>query len=362
MSLDGGAGPSAQARDRQVLSDLRAALGAARLHRRTTGRVLLELAFHVLLLAAGTTLFFGTPGFALRGAGLLLAGLGSVGLATNTHTSAHGATSERRWVNDALAVFGYPVVLGLSITYWRRKHNLLHHGSPNVEGIDPDHEFGRFFALARSQMARGGLLGAYHRRVQGFLFIPAALLMGTNMRFLGLRYAFSRLGAPGPGRRAAALDLGAFGLHVVLWLVLPAVLFSPVSALVFYAVRDVLLSVALFAIFVPAHIPHECPFFAREAAPTDLVLRQTVTTVDFRAGRVAGLFLSGLQYQIEHHLFPGLSHVHYRLLAPLVKETLTRHGYPYRQLGWGEALAKSVRVAFDPKPAVSASVSTGQPA
>lgn len=338
------------ARDRALLSALRAALVGAGLHRRATGRVLAELAFHLLLLFGGASLFFGAAPAALRAAGLLLAALGSVGLGTNTHTSAHGATSEKRWVNDLLSLAGYPVLLGLPLAYWRHKHNGLHHSFPNVDGLDPDHDFVPFFALARSQVAERGFFRACHRHLQGYLFVPSALLMGPSMRLRGLRYAIGRLRDTKPARRGAAADLGAFGLHLALWLVLPALLFSPVEAVVLYAARDALLSVALFGIFVPAHIPRECAYYARDGAPPDLVLRQTATTVDFRAGRLAGFFLSGLQFQIEHHLFPGLSHVHYARLGPLVREALTREGYPYRELGWGEALVKSVRVAFDPKP------------
>ncbi len=336
-----------------ALAEIRSALVRAGLQRKVPGRILVELAVHVSLLAGGVVLFFAADGFAPKTAGLLVTALGSVGVGTNTHTSAHGATSERRWINDLLAILGYPILLGLSITYWRQKHNVLHHGSPNVDGVDPDHEFQPWFALADSQVGGSRLLRFYQRRIQGFLFMPVgALLMSHNMRVLGVAHAIGRL-FKGPSRRATAADLGAFVLYVTLWWVLPWTLASPLQAVALNVGRDVLLSVALFLIFTPAHIPHSCAFYSKDAFPDDLVLRQAATTIDYRAGTLSSFFLSGLQFQLEHHLFPGLPHVHYRRLAPLVRETFARHGYPYRLLGWGEALAASARVAFHPKETVT---------
>ena len=337
-----------------VLAELRDALAREGLLRKATGRILTELGVHLAVLATGLVLYFAADGLVLRGIALALVAAGSVGVGTNTHTSAHGATSERRWVNEALAFFGYPLLLGLSITYWRRKHNVLHHGSPNVEGVDPDHEFAPWFALASSQVSRSRLLGAYHRKVQGVLFMPvAALFMAPNMRVIGIAETLRRL-VRGPGRKGPALDLAALLVHVGLFWVLPWTLASPAEAIVLNVARELLLSASLFAIFAPAHLPEECAFFARDGAPEDPVLRQAATTIDFRVGKVASFFMAGLQYQLEHHLFPGVSHVHYARLSRAVKEAFERHGYPYRQIGWGEALVRCARVGFHPKAVVAA--------
>lgn len=335
-----------------VLAEVREALVRQGLHRKATGRILSELGIHLALLAGGVILFFAVDSAPLKGVALLMAVAGSVGVGTNTHTSAHGATSERRWVNEVLSFFGYPLLLGLSITYWRRKHNILHHGSPNVEGVDPDHEFRPWFALATSQVSRSPLLGAYHRRLQGLLFMPvAALLMAPNMRVLGVLTTIGKL-FRGPGRGSAAIDLAALAVNVGLWWVLPWFFATPAEVIVLNVVRELLLSASLFAIFAPAHLPHECVYYAREAQPEDPVLRQAATTIDFRVGRLASFFMAGLQYQLEHHLFPSVSHVHYSRVSRVVREVLEKHGYPYRQLGWGEALRRCAQVAFHPKPLV----------
>jgi hypothetical protein len=75
------------------------------------------------------------------------------------------------------------------------------------------------------------------------------------------------------------------------------------------------------------------------------VLVQTVTTVNFRAGWFGRLLCSGVDYQLEHHLFPGICHTYYPQVSPLLKRYCEERGYPYRTLGWWEAIWKSL-IAF----------------
>ena len=74
-----------------------------------------------------------------------------------------------------------------------------------------------------------------------------------------------------------------------------------------------------------------------------------MTTVNFRAGFVGRFLCSGLEYQIEHHFFPSVSHVHLPAIQPLVEAFCRRQGIPYRTLGWGEAIWKSWYAFASPK-------------
>jgi fatty acid desaturase len=82
---------------------------------------------------------------------------------------------------------------------------------------------------------------------------------------------------------------------------------------------------------------------------TDLALLQTSTTLNFRGGWLARLVCSGLDYQIEHHLFPGIPHTSYRKMSPLVRRFCLEHGLPYRSLPWGKALWESWMVLRNPQ-------------
>jgi fatty acid desaturase len=82
------------------------------------------------------------------------------------------------------------------------------------------------------------------------------------------------------------------------------------------------------------------------------VLRQTATTVNFRTGPIGRFLCSGVEYQIEHHLFPRISHVYYPELSPLVEQFCRERNYPYRTLGWFEAIWKSLATFYRLRPVV----------
>jgi fatty acid desaturase len=88
-------------------------------------------------------------------------------------------------------------------------------------------------------------------------------------------------------------------------------------------------------------------------------MRQLQGTLNFRTGFIGRRACNGLDFQIEHHLFPNICHVYYPRIAPLVREFCLRNGYPYRCFGWGEAIFQVVCGYFSttadtpPRPAES---------
>ena len=138
---------------------------------------------------------------------------------------------------------------------------------------------------------------------------------------------------------------------------IPSIFFGPLPVLALYAVRVVLLGYAIFIAFAPAHFPEEAAFLDREGKgraeyfrKADYILLQTSTTLNFRTGFFGRLFCAGVDYQIEHHLFPGYSHVYYPEMSRILKRFCEVNGYPYRTLGWWEAVWKSLVVFGRPKP------------
>jgi linoleoyl-CoA desaturase len=80
------------------------------------------------------------------------------------------------------------------------------------------------------------------------------------------------------------------------------------------------------------------------------VLRQTCTTTNFRVGAIGRMLCSGLDSQIEHHLFPAFDHTRYSKMSAEVQAFCEKHGYPYRRLGWWEAVGKAFGSFRHPKP------------
>jgi linoleoyl-CoA desaturase len=127
------------------------------------------------------------------------------------------------------------------------------------------------------------------------------------------------------------------------------VLFGFFSFIKVYITEMVLLGYGMFIAFAPAHFPEEAMFAGQNQRREDFVLRQTATTLNFRTGWFGRLLMSGVEYQIEHHLFAGIPHVYYPKLSPIVQQYCREHGYPYRTLGWGEAVWKALLIFRKPK-------------
>ena len=331
------------------LAELHAALRARGCYRRPTGRLLAELGLFLAIVAAALAMWITLEGVVVHLAALLLLTLGSLGVGANTHTSSHYATSERRWLNELLTYFGCSFFLQFSATYWWHKHG-VHHRSPNVIGVDADVDFKPLFALDRDEAGQCSRRRRWYYRWQ-WVILPLAIASNAfNMQIAGWSHLVGALARRATRRPEHWIDLGAMALHWVVWIVVPLSFFAPADVALFHLMRTVLLSYAFFAAFAPAHLPAEALFVRPAPGRGDFFLRQTATTVNFRTGRIGRLLCAGLDYQIEHHLLPGLSHVYYPDASEVVRAYCERHGYPYRTLGWGEAIWKALLVFYRPKP------------
>jgi len=314
-------------------------------------RVFAEWLLALFLGMSGMLLLYdGALPLLVRAAALLVSTLGFVVLGTIGHTASHGGFSRSAAGNQILFYATYPLLGMLSARYWRHSHIHVHHSAPNVVGIDDDCDLRPLFSL--NEQHREGA-GAWHR-YQGLLLPLALPLNYFNLQRQGLRRLASELKDPRLRKPAAMPDPACVVLHVAIFVVLPMAFVSVSVALGVYALRMSMLGVGLFAVLAPGHYPGEAACLdASQRKAGHFWLRQTVATVDFRTGPVGRWICAGLQYQIEHHLFPGLCHVHYPAVSEAVREFCSKHGLPYRTLGWGEALWKSYRVFFFPKPVIA---------
>jgi fatty acid desaturase len=128
-------------------------------------------------------------------------------------------------------------------------------------------------------------------------------------------------------------------------------LFWPLPAVIaFYVLRNILLGYAMYAVLAPGHFPAEAQRSTDEVRRgADFFAVQTAGTVSFRTGLIGRFLCSGLEYQVEHHLFPNVSHVHYPEISVVVRELCVEHGLSYRSYSWGMALWKSWEVLRFPQ-------------
>jgi len=317
---------------------------------RPIGRLLLDLLGFLALAAGGAAVFLFADGWALRLCGLVVSTAGSVGVATFTHTASHNAIADSAAANRALTYFGYSFFWGLSATYWWHKHVVVHHPAPNVIGVDDDADFSPWLALTRREVAASrGWRRVYYERLQHWLFPLLLAGMGFGMQSAAWAHLIGGLRDPRRRSRRHAIDLTVLLAHLAVWIVLPMLFFPPLNVLGFYALRVSLMGFGVFAVSAPGHIPAYAIFIEPHEPSRDFLLRQTATTANFTTGRLGRWLCSGLEYQIEHHLFPGICHRYYPELSPRVQELCRRFGLPYHVYGWDRALAMCFAVLARPK-------------
>ena len=269
-------------------------------------------------------------------------GLAMAGIGFNVqHDGGHRATSTHQGWNRAMALT--LDVLGGSSYLWNWKHNVQHHSSPNVAGLDVDIDIEPLVRLSPEQAWR-----PWHRYQHLYTWGLYALL-AVKWHFVDdfKDVIRGRIGASAFPRPKGA-DLAAFlGGKVFFFgwaFVVPMWLHPWWQVLLGYLLASVVLSLALALTFQAAHCVEGAAFPAASER-REWAEHQAVTSVDFAPRHPLWTwYLGGLNYQLEHHLFPRVCHVHYPALAAMVQAVCERHGVPYRVLpGAGAALASHAR-------------------
>lgn len=315
-----------------------------------TGLMLLQLASHVALALGGIAAFVVSENLFVRICALVVTTAGSLGITTYSHTASHYCAVPRKWANEVLTYFGFTLFWGESSTYWWSKHVVGHHPVPNVIGADPDADLSPWFALTADEVrASKGLWRFYYERLQ-FLVFPFMLAgMVFGMQAQGWVFVFKALRNPARRNYRHWVDLGVLVLHYVVWLGLPMLFFSPLAVVGLYALRAAALGYAVLAVAGPGHLPLYAACIGVEEPSDDWLLRQTATTANFSTGWFGHWLCGGLEYQVEHHLFPKVNHAYYPQLAPMVQELCRQRGLPYITYSWDHAMWKVYSVLATPK-------------
>ncbi len=247
------------------------------------------------------------------------------------HDAAHNAYSDRGWVNRLLAMS--LDLLGGSSFAWARKHNSIHHSFANITGHDDDIDMGWLGRLSPHQrrFAFHRLQHFYIWFLYGFVAIKWHVFDDFRDLIKGRigGHTFAR-----PRGWNLATFVGGKMLFFSLALLLPS-LFHPVWAvLVFYVLVSYVQGMTLSLVFQLAHCVEDAsfpmPLEGTGRIEASWAVHQVETTVDFgRGNRALSWFAGGLNFQIEHHLFPNVCHVHYPALAPLVERTCDELGIRY---------------------------------
>ena len=247
------------------------------------------------------------------------------------HDANHGAYFRRRRYNHLLG-WTADALLGFSSYAWRVKHNVAHHTYTNVDGFDDDARQVPVARFAPSQEAKSWY------RFQHFYIWPLYTLMGLRLQLLGDIAAFTR-GRIGESalRTPRGWDLvGAIAgkaIFVTWAIAIPLLVYPWWAVLLAYLGFAMVTSLIMATTFQLAHCVEEASFPSAEelrAVRPSWAVHEVETTVNFcPRNPVLTWLLGGLNFQIEHHLFPRVPHTHYPHIAQIVQRNCARHGVRY---------------------------------
>jgi len=310
----------------------------AGLMRRRPGYYTVKIAITVGLFAAGWTGFvlLGRSWYQLLIAAFLAAVFTQV--AFLGHDAGHRQIFATRTGNDLLGFLYGNLLVGLSFGWWIDKHN-RHHAHPNTEGADPDIGDGALAFTAAQARNRKTVLGRMLARSQAWLFFPLLLLEGFNLHVASVRALLDRSDGA-HRRRSRTIEAALLAGHTAAYLTALFLVLSPGQALAFLAIQQGLFGLYMGISFAPNH--KGMPILSA-SAKTDFLRRQVLTSRNVRGSRVTDFVLGGLNYQIEHHLFPSMPRPNLRRAQALVRGYCHSHDVSYREDSLFGSYAQTLR-------------------
>lgn len=328
-SPDGAGGPRQRGSD---YAELSRRVKAAGLLTRRPGHYVTRIAIMGVLYALGwiAVILLGESWYQL------IVAVGLAGVFTQIgflgHEAGHGQVFRSARANRALGLVLGNAAIGLSYGWWVNKHT-RHHAHPNDVEKDPDVSAGAIvFTAGEARLRRG--LAAIWTRSQAYLFFPLLLLEGLNLHVASVQDLLR------PQRKSRFLELALLGLHLGGFTALVFLSMSPLQGLAFIAVQQGLFGLYMGCSFAPNH--KGMPVLGPDES-ADFLRRQVLTSRNVRGGPIVDLVLGGLNYQIEHHLFPSMPRPSMRKAQTLVRDFCVERGVSYWETGIVSSYAEALR-------------------
>ncbi|WP_405585912.1 fatty acid desaturase family protein [Streptomyces sp. NBC_01190] len=253
-------------------------------------------------------------------------------IALVAHDIAHRQVFRLRRPSEVAGRIAGNLCVGMSYGWWQDKHT-RHHANPNHEELDPDvNPDVLLWSTDQARAARGvaRLIGGS----QAYLFFPLLTLEGMNLHVAGVRALFR------PAFKQRGLEAALLGVHVAGYLSVLFLVLTPLQALAFIAVHQGVFGVYMGCTFAPNH--KGMPTLTGTDRP-DFLRRQVLTSRNVRGGWFVDVALGGLNYQIEHHLFPSMPTPHLRRVRPIVRRYCEELGVDYTETGLFASYAQALR-------------------
>lgn len=284
----------------------------------------------------------------------ILMGFGMAGIGLGVmHDANHGAYSKNQVVNKIL---GYVItIIGGHDVNWRIQHNVLHHTYTNITGMDEDINPGKVMRFSPHEKRRAA--HKFQHIYAWFLYGMMTILWATSKDFKQIfRYRKLELLETQNVKFVTSLTIliATKIIYYCIILGLPLI-YSPMSwwgTVICFFLMHFVCGVILGAIFQPAHVVPSSNYPVPDESgniEADWAVNQLYNTANFAPGaRLFSWYVGGLNYQVEHHLFPNICHVHYRKISEIVRATAMEYNLPYNsQKTFGKALSLHTKMLYD---------------
>lgn len=263
------------------------------------------------------------------------------------HDACHGSYSSKKWVNELLGLTMN--ALGSNAFLWKIKHNVIHHTYTNVDGVDDDMSKSPVLRMCPQQKWFPA-----HRFQFLYMFGLYALTTIFWLLIFDYQRYFQRKLYTTPITKIDTKEHLLFWIgkicYVIFYAIIPIVVVGWLPWLVGFLILHATMGLTLTIVFQLAHIVEKTAFEQVGEEPVvidnDWAVHQVLTTADFAPkSKVVSWLVGGLNFQIEHHLFPRISHVHYPALSTIVERECTKYNLPYHSYPTlAEAVVSHVRV------------------
>ena len=262
-------------------------------------------------------------------------GIGGIGLSV-MHDANHGAYSNKPWLNNFL---GYSLnLVGASAFNWKLQHNVLHHTYTNIHEADED-----ISPRGVLRMHPDSDWKSFHKfqHIYAWVIYGLMTLVWVFVKDFVRLINYTKTGLTKKQKANVTIEwiilIGTKLLYFVYIFVIPSIMLPFLSGwqiFLGFATMHYLAGFILAIIFQPAHVIDgtEYPVVAENGQlENNWAIHQMLTTTNFaNESRLFSWYVGGLNYQVEHHLFPTICHVHYRKISSIVKNTATEFGVPYK--------------------------------
>jgi linoleoyl-CoA desaturase len=259
-------------------------------------------------------------------------GMAGIGLCV-MHDANHGSYSSKKWINNLLGLTLN--VIGANAVIWKLQHNRLHHTYTNIEGADDDLVTPPFLRMSPGQKKLS--IHKYQYIYAWFFYCFSTLARVIVKEFVQLK-KFTKIGLLESSEKSTKAFMQLVGwkiFYVIVMIAIPIYMIeAPLwSILLSFLSMHLVNGLIMSTIFQVAHIMPNCSFTNGEETKDiedSWVRHEMKTTTNFSPKNpLFTWFIGGLNYQVEHHLFPKICHVHYPEISGIVEKTANEFGLPY---------------------------------